>query len=165
MHVSPRNLKDIFGMHVSSWNLKSSSKNSKTKKQRHVLMEMSIFIDISGEHFIVEAAQEPFHTLSVEIRTNPPYFQFHWKSEKIFGMHVSPWNLRGSSETASQSKTAILLTKCWIFTHEMSNLLFNTEIEKWGRSLFYFLDHFLTFQSHFQAKTVKSDVKFWKPII
>ena len=38
-------------------------------------MEMSIFIDISGEHSNVEAVQEPFHTLSVEIRTNPPYFQ------------------------------------------------------------------------------------------
>ena len=131
-------------------------KTATQTKQCHLLMEMSIFIDISGEHSNVEAAQEPFHILSVEIQTNPPYFQFHWNASKP---PPAIWkNIRNACEPVKSErfvgnsftiKTAILLTKCWICTRKMSNFLFNTQIEKWGRSLFNFLDHFLTFQSHF----------------
>ena len=82
-------------------------------------MEMSIFIDISGEHSNVEAVQEPFHTLSVEIRTNPPYFKFHWNASKPPPRNLK--NIRNACELVKSErfvgnsltiKTAILLTKC-----------------------------------------------------
>ena len=50
MQVSPQNLTTISGMHVSSWNLKSSSENSNSNNIASFTHEMSVFIDISREH-------------------------------------------------------------------------------------------------------------------